>query len=462
MKKTIYLSLLAGCLITLGACNGSENDLQNQIPEKFHKILYLDISGSQELTLYNTENDYKYEFTVIKGGSDPMLNASAEIGVLSQAEINEQYSGEGREYKVLGPEAYSFDATKFEFVNENDRYKKVTLSIKPGIVKSIMDTDESATWVLPVKLSSENDSINANKNQLFIKLNPVLTPGIGFASTELDFHTYYASMLTDDISLRVKFGMDTTNEWAPINCTFGTNDEFVDTYNETNKAVYQQLSENAYSFTTPQTIATGGKDVDFTVNIHAKQLIPGDYMLPLKIASVSSFAINEASNIHPIAFRIVGEKLDRAGWTAAANTEELIGDGVCFAGRVLDGDIDTFWHSVWNESGGQHRHEFPHLLVIDTQSAHTFCQVALLQRKGSNYVKSGIFKVSDNISSTNVADWEDVESVGSFLMTRTEGDQIFGLKPTKGRYLLIQINEGYSVKTDSALAEVNAYGLVGE
>lgn len=459
MKKTTYLSLLAGCLITLGACEGSEYDLQNQIPEKFHKILYLDISGRQELTLYNTENDYKYEFTVIKGGSDPALSASAEIGVLSQAEVNEQYSGEGLTYKVLGSEAYSFDTTKFEFVSENDRYKTVTLSIKPRIVKSIMDTDETATWILPVKLSSENDSINANKNQIFIKLNGVLTPGIGFASTELDYHLYYASLLTGDIPLRVKFGIDTTNEWDPIDCTFGTNDEFVDAYNNENGTVYQQLPKSAYSFNNFQTIPNGGKDVDFTVNIHATQLTPGDYMLPLKITTVSNFAINEAANIHPIAFRIVGEKLDRTGWTAAANTEELISDGVCYAGKVLDDDTETFWHSVWNESGGQHRHEFPHLLVIDTQNAHTFCQVALLQRKGSRYVKSGIFKVSNTISSTDVNDWKDVESAGSFLMERTDGEQIFGLKPTTGRYLLIQINEGYTDKTDSALAEVNIYGL---
>ncbi len=41
MKKTTYLSLLAGCLITLGACEGSKYDLENQIPEKFHKILVL-------------------------------------------------------------------------------------------------------------------------------------------------------------------------------------------------------------------------------------------------------------------------------------------------------------------------------------------------------------------------------------------------------------------------------------
>lgn len=460
MKKTTYLSLLAGCLITLGACEGSEYDLQNQVPEKFHKILYLDISGRQELTLYNTENDYKYEFTVIKGGSDPVLTASAEVGVLSQAEVDEQYGGEGLKYKVLGSEAYSFDVTKLEFVNENDRYKTVTLSIKPKTVKNMMETDEDATWVLPVSITSVNDSINASKNQIFIKLNGVLTPGIGFASTELDLHTYYAALLTGDVSARVKFGIDTNNEWEPIDCTFGMDDEFVDAYNKQNGTVYQQLPESAYSFTNPQRIANGTRDVEFTVNIHATQLTPGDYMLPLKLKTVSNFAINEASNIHPIAFRIIGDKLDRTGWTAAANTEELISDGICYANRVLDGDTETFWHSVWNESNGQHRHEFPHLLVIDTQSTHTFCQVALLQRKGSRYVKSGIFKVSDTISSTEVADWEDVEPVGSFLMTRTDDDQIFGLKPTKGRYLLIQINESYTGKTDSALAEINAYGLV--
>lgn len=44
---------------------------------------------------------------------------------------------------------------------------------------------------------------------------------------------------------------------------------------------------------------------------------------PVKIAEVSQFEISAAKVVSPLAFRVMGHKLDRAGWTAEANTEEL-------------------------------------------------------------------------------------------------------------------------------------------
>ena len=120
MKKTTYLSLLAGCLITLGACEGSKYDLENQIPEKFHKILYLSISGKQDLTLYNTDEDNTYSFSLIKAGSDPTLSAKADITVMTQEEVDEQYSDlEGVNYQVISPSAYSLDKSQLEFSAED-------------------------------------------------------------------------------------------------------------------------------------------------------------------------------------------------------------------------------------------------------------------------------------------------------------------------------------------------------
>ena len=447
MKKTTYLSLLAGCLITLGACEGSKYDLENQIPEKFHKILYLSISGKQDLTLYNTDEDNTYSFSLIKAGSDPTLSAKADITVMTQEEVDEQYSDlEGINYQVISPSAYSLDKSLLEFSAE-DSYKLVNLSLKPREVMAAIASNPNAIWVLPLYVSSENDSINATKNQLFLQLKEVITPTIGFKDSYVNMKAYTYGLVSK-ISEKVPFKLDTNNKWD-IECEFVVDNEYITQYNNTNGTVFQILPENSYSFASSMPLPNGTTETTLLVEVKGSQLQPGDYMLPIRIKNVSQFEISSTNAIYPMAIRIMGEQLDRTEWTAEANTEELVGEVQNNSGPVeclLDGNLQTFWHSQWQNGS----HALPHEVIIDVQKECTFTQFALVQREGSNYVKAGNFQVS-----SDKAHWE---TVGDFSMKQESGAQVFGVTPTKGRYFKILITESYN-GNNSALAEVYAYGL---
>lgn len=447
MKKTTYLSLLAGCLITLGACEGSKYDLENQIPEKFHKILYLSISGKQDLTLYNTDEDNTYSFSLIKAGSDPTLSAKADITVMTQEEVDEQYSDlEGINYQVISPSAYSLDKSLLEFSAE-DSYKLVNLSLKPREVMAAIASNPNAIWVLPLYVSSENDSINATKNQLFLQLKEVITPTIGFKDSYVNVKAYTYGLVSK-ISEKVPFKLDTNNKWD-IECEFVVDNEYITQYNNTNGTVFQILPENSYSFASSMPLPNGTTETTLLVEVKGSQLQPGDYMLPIRIKNVSQFEISSTNAIYPMAIRIMGEQLDRTEWTAEANTEELVGEVQNNSGPVeclLDGNLQTFWHSQWQNGS----HALPHEVIIDVQKECTFTQFTLVQREGSNYVKAGNFQVS-----SDKAHWE---TVGDFSMKQESGAQVFGVTPTKGRYFKILITESYN-GNNSALAEVYAYGL---
>ena len=95
--KVNYIGIACLAVLLLTACDESKYELENLVPEEYHKVLYINKSGTQELTLYNTGELNTYAFSVYKGGSDPSLTASGEIAVHSQEEVDVLY---GTDYRI--------------------------------------------------------------------------------------------------------------------------------------------------------------------------------------------------------------------------------------------------------------------------------------------------------------------------------------------------------------------------
>lgn len=441
--------LLMGGLVLLGACSESKYDLDQLVPEEYHKILYVNNSGKQDFTLYDTDEDNKYVLSVIKSGSDPSLTASVKVSVLTQAELDKEYSEpEGTNYKLIGENCYSLDATTLDF-SSADRYKLVNIFLKPQSVKAFMETDPEAVWVLPLQLTSETDSINAEKNELFLKLTGVITPAIGFTNSAVEVKQLeYGSIST--FTEKVKFGLDTDNKWD-LECRFVVDEEYIAEYNADNGTSFKALPEGTYTIPEMITLPDGTTNMELEVTIKGNQLATGDYMLPVKIVEVSQFEISEAKAVAPLAFRIMGHKLSRTGWTAEADTEELTGEGVGngVAGCVLDDNLTTFWHSTWQTGN---RIPLPYELIIDAKKEYTFTQLALMQRQhdSNRDTKAGEFYIS--------SDKENWTKVGAFNMQQILEAQTFAVAPTKGRYIKIKMTDSFRDGYCS-LSEVYAYGL---
>ena len=439
--------LLAGSLLLLGACDESKYDLDSLVPEQYHKILYVNNSGKQEVTLYDTGESYAYTFSIFKSGSEPSLTASADIYVLTQEELDNEYSDpEAVNYKLIGTDCYSIESTHLDF-SATDRYKPVTVSLDPENIKSMITANPDAVWVLPLQVVSENDSVNSEKNELFLQITGVITPSFGFESSAVSVKEYsYGSAVTEKVAL----GLDTENSWE-INCEFAVDDAYRTAYNTKNKTIFQALPDGSYSFQDQMTLSPGTTNTELAVTINTDQLEPGDYMLPIRIESVSIFGISSTNDVYPLTIRILGPLLDRTSWTIEANTQEASGEG---SGNgvpscALDGDLSTYWHSSW-QSG---THALPHELIIDTKESYTFTQFGLVQRQHDSYMDAGtgVFYVSDD-----KVNWTEV---GTFTMKKIHATQNFTLEtPVQGRYFKVQITQS-NRDLNTSLAEIYAYGL---
>ena len=440
--KVNYIGIACLAVLLLTACDESKYELENLVPEEYHKVLYINKSGTQELTLYNTGELNTYAFSVYKGGSDPSLTASGEIAVHSQEEVDVLY---GADYRIIPSGSYSMDTDRLDFASE-ERSKVVTLSLSTDLIGAAMEANPEATYVLPLYLTSEKDSVNADKSELFIRITDVLTPAMGFTDTDIQPLSYTYGFNTE--SVEVGFGLDTDNNWD-VECQFVVDPGYVTAYNAENGTAYKLFPEGNYSFEDVVTLPTGTSTTDLAVTLNGNGLTPGEYMLPIRLDNVSLFNIAENA-VYPLVVRVVGIKLDRAGWSIQANTEERTGEG---AGNgvvtcLLDGQLSTFWHSQW--SGGSI--PLPHEIVVDMKKETTLTNISLTERQHDSYrdVKGGEFFVS-----SDKLNWT---AVGAFEAQKVLEEQIFSITPTKGRYFKIKITDSYRA-SNSSLAEINAYGI---
>lgn len=439
--------MLAGCIASLGACDSSEYDLENQIPKQYNKILYLQTTGKQELTLYNTGEANTFSYTIVKSGSEPTLTATADLKVLTQKELDERYGElEGVNYKLLTGDAYSLENSHMEFASQ-DRYQNVTVSVDPAKVQADMDADPTAVWVLPLYATSETDSINADKNSLFLQFTEILKPAVQFSTTRVSAITKQyglAGTFTQEALLK----LDVENISWDITCNFTVDAGYVDTYNAEHKTGYKLLTDH-YSFAEQVTLSKGTTETPLIVTIEGANLEPGDYMLPIKISDTSLFLPKKGEDVYPLAIRIMGTQLSRAGWTAIASSQTVEGNGNGAASNIFDDNINTYWHSKWDNGYPP----LPHELIIDTQSMHTFTQVSLQRRLGYNYARFGYFYVSDTGDSDS---WQEV---GTFTMENQDAVQTFSIIPIKGRYVKIKVTESNNNNACAAFSEVYLYGI---
>ncbi len=130
------------------------------------------------------------------------------------------------------------------------------------------------------------------------------------------------------------------------------------------------------------------------------QLAPGDtaqrFSFPQKsgrylcLETVSTFkdetyaALSELDLIAPDGFL-----LDRSKWKVAFVDSEETAQEDGAADNLLDGDLDTIWHSVWSQDHNPN----PHLVVIDLGAEVTAAGVRLIPRQGDSPAKVKAFKV---------------------------------------------------------------------
>lgn len=262
-KKILITSLLAGMLFTNTACEDNKEEFLSD----FSTILYFKQSGETPLTLYKTGETTNYKLTVNKAGSELNSTTEVAISVLDKAALD-IYNLENRtEYELLPNDCYQIDQTAMSFA-ATDLYKQLGIEFNTDKIHDLINADQKS-YVLPLQLTSANDSVNSEKNRAFI------IPSVEIPSVYFEKNGYLSNSITEDadeiVTLTCPIKMLVDNQWT-FDCTVSIDEAMLDQYNQENNTELKLLPADVYEMNKTVSFVPGSSTQDIVIKINKSKL----------------------------------------------------------------------------------------------------------------------------------------------------------------------------------------------
>lgn len=438
MNKINNIILSACVALFISSCNNSFD-----VSSKAEGVLALAQEGFTTLQSYDVGEEYVVDLWIQQGG----LNLSPSLVNLSvdQTLIDSMNNADGTSYKLLPSDCYKLPDTAIR-TTEGERLIKQILTYNPKKIKELSGYN-NVQYVLPIRATSNGMPFIAKRSTMLLGFNvsePVITimnPGVEVINP---------SNITE---LNVLIGVPFTNKWD-ITCQLANNQSIIDDYNIVNGSYFSMLPSDSYTIPDAPILHPGISQVAATYKLK-DNLLPGNYMLPVQISSISSTATIRVDKEASVAYCVIkeGEKLPKADWQiVSANSEETTGEGSNNgrAKHMIDGNSETFWHTKWQ--GGSV--PLPYEIVIDMRNKVKIAQVELLPRgRGSNNpLKVVRFEVSEN--------GQEWTSIGKFGFVNQDAPLKYYVKSATARYIKLVVPDEGGNTTVAAIRELDVRGII--
>lgn len=139
-------------MLSLAACDNSDFELDNLIPDKFKRVVCIQNEQKADLELFDVGLALDTEITVLRSGGDPSLDAATALATMSEEELT-QFNAD---YKLLDPSYYTVPAN-IDFASE-ERYKNVKISFTTEAIKDIKENCNDGTYYMALKLQQQGET----------------------------------------------------------------------------------------------------------------------------------------------------------------------------------------------------------------------------------------------------------------------------------------------------------------
>uniref|UniRef100_A0AB33JCQ0 DUF1735 domain-containing protein n=1 Tax=Prevotella sp. GTC17260 TaxID=3236796 RepID=A0AB33JCQ0_9BACT len=341
-KKFFYTALALMTLTTTGC-----EQYDNLFPDKYHSIITLQTSDHQDVTLYTTGEDGKYQLTILKGGSEPSQTATGKVTPMSEAAFATYCKTWGLDKSRLPDADFTLANADFTFTGDTSRYHHVDVTFKTDAIKALLAANPSKDYVLPLLLTSNDATVN---DSLILITPSISTPTLAFKDAGVyDAITFGADDAGKKQTIDLPIVLPIDNMWN-FTATVKVDEEAFKKFNKEHDNRYILLSASNY------TLPANGV-VTFTTDKPSVALAPsitcpdtfGDFILPLTItgSSMKGFEIREDAKT---IFVHIAHNLPQISLTVDQLSSNSVedGDGTGLAG-LLDGrGSSKHYHSKWS------------------------------------------------------------------------------------------------------------------
>lgn len=334
------------CILLAPSCDNSLYKTENLYPDEYKNIVSFqaEATSTDIMRIYDVNIDITQTVTLLRGGSDPSLTATAKLRGMTDDEAA-SYVKEGI---AIAPQYYTISEPDIVLAPE-ERYRKVDIVFSTeniaGIRKQMEANPESRFYIALILDGLDNTYVNEDKCYFVreIELGKPVISITGGAITDSQ----------DSWSVELSASMDGDNIWD-FDCTLERNDDYVEDYNTSLGRDYNALSpesvvsisnEGKLSFKSGE--STSQNTVTLTVSKAGFNFDSAPYVLPIAM-NMGELEFEMERPYYMVIEGIITLTLDMLSCPFDLNGY----DGQGLAG-LIDGDVsNTYWHTPYNDDCG--------------------------------------------------------------------------------------------------------------
>lgn len=325
MKKSFMIAsivALGGLSMLQTACDNYD-DL---VPQEYNCILSLQQYGEQDVVLYRTGEDTKFVITTLKTGNVPTSTASATVSPMSEVQFAEYQVTTGKNYKYLPQECYSINDGELAY-GSDDKWMKSVVNINFDKASTLVEQSKGE-YVIPILLSSENDSCLSSRRELILKLADVVVPKVSMVNSGTNEVKTTGGIITIPLQLQIE------NQWdfrAKVALDGATT-----TLQNINLVAGSESSANEVWVN-----FTKGGNAEVQISISGMTDVSGKVGLKIVELEGADFAYDET----PI---VVNVKIEKYKLTPEMLFSNAVEPSEGSLANLLDENPNTFFHSAWS------------------------------------------------------------------------------------------------------------------
>lgn len=458
-------------MLSLAACDNSDYELDNLIPDKYKRVVCIQNEQRTDLELFDVGFELDTEITVLRSGGDPSLEAATSLVAMTQDELSEF----NPEYKLLDPSLYTI-ASKINFA-PNERYKIVSLAFSSEAIKEMKENCNDGTYYAALKLQQEGET-TVDTDKYYILRRIVVkdaTIDFGLSSGVVNMNpeksSFTVSLPFNNTAFDIAWDLEVEN-------VFNDTEESTELGNSL-AAKYARKGMPLEAFATTESAMEPGVN-SLTYSILMPEGTPyGVYWLKVKLSNPTlneaPIATTTGEDVEAViryeympdvtvsglltALNGSATALDRTGWVFHTESQMDSNPG----NVVLDGDLGNFWENRWG-GGGYGTYSLPFNAVIDMGSKQKINILEPWRRPGGYVTDTRTIEIYAAESADYKTDRESIAYEGlTYLGTADFGNtsntrqgQLFALDPAETRYIIMRF-VGTNRGNCASLAEIGAW-----